>query len=372
MPIPLRRETRKIDVGDVPIGKPHPITVQSMTNADPSNPHAVLEQIHRLAAAGCDIVRATAPDIQAAHSFKEICADSPIPVIADVHFDVKIAVAALDAGAPCIRINPGNLKPRSGIREIAAALKANSASVRVGVNGGSLDKDLYLQHGGSTAEALAESAIRQCRELEDLGIDQIKVSLKASDVNTTFLACKLFADKTDYPMHIGVTEAGTVKSGVIKSSAGIGALLLNGIGDTIRVSLTADPVEEVKIGIQILEAVGIRQPKPEIVSCPTCGRTQIPLIELTEKVENAIEAIKSDGFTVTINKIAVMGCIVNGPGEASDADLGIAGGKGKAALFKKGKIIRTLKEEEILPELIKEIRKSAVKQQIKSSTDRID
>jgi (E)-4-hydroxy-3-methylbut-2-enyl-diphosphate synthase len=282
-------------------------------------------------------------------------------VIADIHFDYRLAIAAVEAGVAAIRINPGNLGGDDRLAAVAAALRTSGTPVRVGVNGGSLEKRLLTAHGGPTPDALAASAREQCAKLEAMGVTRIKVSIKSSDVLTTVQACRLFAAGTDYPLHLGVTEAGTPLRGVVKSAVGIGALLIDGIGDTIRVSLTADPVEEVKAALRILEAVGLRNPAPEVVSCPTCGRTRIDLEGLVHEVEAEIDRLKAAGFQLPVRKVAIMGCVVNGPGEARDADLGVAGGDGFGVLFRAGRVVERVPEEELGPRLVHELQRLAVR-----------
>ncbi|MBN2641885.1 MAG: flavodoxin-dependent (E)-4-hydroxy-3-methylbut-2-enyl-diphosphate synthase [Victivallales bacterium] len=347
------RQTRRIYCGNVPIGGGAPVSLQSMTNTDTRDASATIAQITTLAAAGCDIIRVAVPDQSAADVLPDIIASSPIPVIADIHFDYRLALAAIDAGIHGVRINPGNIGSEDRVISVAERAEQAGIPIRVGANSGSLPEGMLqtritagMSHDDALAESLVESALQQCAILERYGFRNIKVSLKASSVPVTFAACRIFSERSDYPLHLGVTEAGTLRRGIIKSAAGIGALLLLGIGDTIRISLTADPLEEIKAGIILLESIGLREAQPEIVSCPTCGRTQIDLIGLTEKVENLVASIKADGKIIDLKKLAVMGCIVNGPGEAKDADLGVAGGKGKLMLFKKGEPAGTYSEEE--------------------------
>ena len=353
------RNTRSFMLGTVRIGGGAPVSVQSMTNTDTRDVAATLAQIRELAAAGCDIIRVAVPDQAAAAAVREIVAGSPIPVIADIHFDYRLAVAAMESGAHGIRINPGNIGEEWKLQEVVRVAVERGVPVRVGVNGGSLEEELLRQYGGATPEALVESAVRSCARVEAAGCRNIKVSLKSSSVPDTVQAYRLFAARTDYPLHLGVTEAGTLLGGTVKSAAGIGALLLDGIGDTLRVSLTGPCVDEVNVGIRILEAVGLREAHPEIVSCPTCGRTKIGLVPIVTAVENEVARLKKAGMTIRLRKIAIMGCVVNGPGEARDADLGIAGGVSKGVLFKNGKIERTLPEAELLPALLAEIRAAA-------------
>ena len=346
-------------LGTVRIGGGAPVSVQSMTNTDTRDVAATLVQIRELAGAGCDIIRVAVPDPASAAAVKEIVAGSPLPVIADIHFDYRLAVAAMESGAHGIRINPGNIGEEWKLKEVVSVAVERGVPIRVGVNGGSLEEELLKQYGGATPEALVESALRSCARVEEAGCHAIKVSLKSSSVPDTVKASRLFAARTDYPLHLGVTEAGTLLGGTVKSAAGIGALLLDGIGDTLRVSLTGPCVDEVNVGIRILEAVGLREAHPEIVSCPTCGRTKIGLVPIVTAVENEVARLKKAGKTIRLRKIAIMGCVVNGPGEARDADLGIAGGIGKGVLFKNGKIERTLPEAELLPALLEEIRAAA-------------
>lgn len=341
-----RRNSRKIRIGSVEVGGGAPVTVQSMTNTDTRDAYATLEQIKRLTRRGCDIIRLAVPDMEAARALEEIVASSPIPVIADIHFDYKLALAAIDSHVAAIRLNPGNLTDPQAIRLVAERAAETGTPIRVGANGGSIRPALLrefllrgLSHDEALAEALVESALHECELLEQYGVTAIKVALKSSSVPVTLEACRKFAERTDYPMHIGVTEAGTPGRGIIKSAVGIGSLLLAGIGDTLRVSLTSDPEEEVTAGCRILEACGLRDASPDLISCPTCGRTEIDLIGLANRVEALVDELKSSGRTIHLNKIAVMGCAVNGPGEARDADLGIAGSKaGQIVVFQNGKI----------------------------------
>jgi len=339
-----RRKTKQIKVGNVAIGGDAPISIQSMTNTDTRDTEATIKQINDLTEAGCEIVRCAVIDTDAAAAFRAITDASDIPVIADIHFDHKLAIASMENGADAIRINPGNIGSSEKVKTVVDCAKANKCSIRVGVNAGSLEKDLLKKYG-VCAESLVLSAKRHVEQLESFGFYDMKVSLKASSVPLTYQAYRLFAKNSDYPLHIGVTEAGTFFAGSVKSSAGIGALLLNGIGDTFRVSLTGDPVEEIRVGWQLLNALDIRRRGPEIISCPTCGRTEIGLVQLAEEVER-----RASTLTDTIS-IAVMGCAVNGPGEAREADYGIAGGRGVGLIFKKGEIIKKVSEEMIIEEL---------------------
>jgi (E)-4-hydroxy-3-methylbut-2-enyl-diphosphate synthase len=339
-----RRHTKQIAVGEVKIGGDAPVSIQSMTNTDTRDIEATTAQIKRLEEAGCEIVRCAVVDENAAKAFKAIKDKTNIPLIADIHFDYKLAIASMDNGADAIRINPGNIGSKEKVKAVIDAAKANKSCIRVGVNAGSLEKDLLKEHGVS-AKSLVMSAKRHVEQIESMGFYDMKVSLKASSVPLTFQAYNIFASESEYPLHIGVTEAGTFFAGTVKSSAGIGALLLNGIGDTMRVSLTGDPVEEVRVAWQLLNALEIRRRGPEIISCPTCGRTEIALVNLAEEVEKRASKLDS-----TIS-IAVMGCPVNGPGEAREADYGIAGGRGNGLIFKKGEIIKKVPEDKLINEL---------------------
>ena len=344
-----RKKTRVVDVGGVKIGGDFPIVVQSMTSCDTRDVAATLRQIAELEGAGCEIVRVAVPDENAAAAIKEIRSRINIPLIADIHFRDDLAVMAMQNGADAIRINPGNI-PVEGIRRIVASAKLNRKSIRVGVNAGSLEKDIALRHGGPTAQALVESALRNIRLLEEMDFFDMKLSLKSSDVQTTIEAYRSISVLTDYPLHLGVTEAGTLLQSAIKSAIGIGALLYDGIGDTIRVSITGDPLQEIGVAFGILRSLKLRHVGPEIISCPTCGRCEIDLVALTSQVEEKLRHMK------TPLKIALMGCVVNGPGEALEADIGIAGGKGSGMLFKKGKVVRKIAEDAFVPVLLEEIR----------------
>ncbi len=344
-----RRKTRQIQVGKVCIGSDYPVAVQSMTNTKTENAAETLLQIKELAQAGCDIVRCAVPNMAAAEGLKKIVADSPIPVIADIHFDYKLALASIDAGVDGLRLNPGNIGGNDRVAAVVEAAKKKNIPIRIGVNAGSLPKDLLEKYGHPTAEALVEAAWRHIHILEDMDYRNIKVSLKAHDVPLTIASYRLLASQCDYPLHVGVTEAGTVNSGIIKSAVGIGTLLAEGIGDTIRVSLTGDPVKEVKIAYEILKSLGLREYGPTLISCPTCGRTQISLEKLALEVERRLEKIQEP---ITV---AVMGCVVNGPGEAREADVGIAGGINEGLIFRKGVIIKKVAESDIIDELFAEI-----------------
>ncbi|MDW7644248.1 MAG: flavodoxin-dependent (E)-4-hydroxy-3-methylbut-2-enyl-diphosphate synthase [Desulfuromonadales bacterium] len=344
----MRRKTRRITVGDVAVGDGAPISVQSMCNTDTRDVQATTAQIRRLFAAGCEIVRCAVPDEEAALALRGICADSPLPVIADIHFDYRLALASLESGVQGLRINPGNIGERWKVQEVVRACAERSVPIRIGVNGGSLEKELLERYGHPTPEAMVESALGHIRLLEDLSFDQIKVSLKASDIRRTVEAYRQLADRVDYPLHIGITEAGTTWSGTIKSAIGLGALLYDGIGDTLRVSLTGDPVEEVRVGWEILKALELRERGPVFVSCPTCGRCQIDLIAVAEEVERRLHDLPEK---ITV---AVMGCVVNGPGEAREADIGIAGGKGQGLLFRHGQVVRKVPQAELADALVEE------------------
>ena len=341
--------TRTIHVGGIPIGGGNPVVIQSMLNTKTTDVEGSLTQIRQLAAAGCQIARLAVPDKEAAAAFAEICKHSPLPLVADIHFDYRLAIAAAEGGAAKIRINPGNIGGEERVEAVVAACKARNIPIRIGVNGGSLDKKLLEKYGHPTAEALVESAFEHLALLEKFDFYDTCVSMKSSNVPTMVAAARLFRQKCDYPIHIGVTETGPVKMGLMKSAMGIGTLLLDGIGDTIRVSLTDDPVEEVYAAKDILKAAGLRKEGVNIISCPTCGRTKIDLIGLVNQVE---EALKNCEKPITV---AVMGCIVNGPGEAREADIGIAGGDGCGMLFEKGKQIEKLPYEQLLPALLKRI-----------------
>ena len=335
-----RENTKMIKVGDLSIGGASPVSVQSMCNTKTENVSATIAQIEELSKAGCDIVRLAVPNEKSAHALFDIRKNSKIPLVADIHFDYKLAIAAVEAGINKIRINPGNIGSKERVKLVADACKANGVPIRIGVNSGSLEKDL-MEKFGPTPQALCESAMRHVHLLEDANFDDICISIKSSDVADTVAAYRLLSDMTNYPLHLGITETGTPYMGIVKSAAGIGSLLLDGIGSTIRVSLTADPIEEVKAGIAILKAVGLKKDGVNVISCPTCGRTNIDLIGTAAKVEALLKDIKKP-LTV-----AVMGCAVNGPGEAKCADYGLAGGDGEGILFKKGEIVRKVPEEDL-------------------------
>jgi len=348
-----RKKTRQIKIGDVAVGGGAPVSIQSMTNTDTRDTEATIAQIQRLEAAGCEIVRCAVVDENAAKAFRTIRDAVRIPLIADIHFDYKLAIASMEHGADAIRINPGNIGSAERVRAVVDAAKANGSAIRVGVNAGSLEKDILKEHG-ITAEALVKSAFRHIRQIEEMGFYDMKISLKASSVPLTYQAYTLFAAQSDYPLHIGVTEAGTFFAGTVKSSAGIGALLLNGIGDTLRVSLTGDPEQEIRVAWQLLNALEIRRRGPEIISCPTCGRTEIGLEALAVEVEKWASVLND-----TIS-IAVMGCPVNGPGEAKHADYGIAGGRGLGIIFKKGEAVKKVPEAELVRELFEIIKNDGI------------
>ncbi len=344
-----RRLTRQIRLGGVPIGGGSVISVQSMTNTPTQDVAATTAQIHRLEEAGCDIVRTAVPDIEAAQALAHIKAQTGIPLIADIHFDYRLAIAAARAGADGLRINPGNIGGAKKVRAVVECARDCGIPIRIGVNSGSLEKDILKKYNGATPEGMVESALRNIDLVRSMDFHEIKVSLKASDVLRTTAAYRLLSGRTDLPLHLGVTEAGTLFSGLVKSALGIGMLLADGIGDTLRVSLTRDPVEEVRAGFEILRALDIRRRGPEIVACPTCGRTRIDLFGIVEQVERALV-----NCTAPL-KIAVMGCVVNGPGEAREADFGIAGGAGGGVLFRKGKVVRNVPEERLVEVLLAEV-----------------
>jgi (E)-4-hydroxy-3-methylbut-2-enyl-diphosphate synthase len=344
-----KRVTRPVFVGPVQVGGDAPVAVQSMTSTDTRDVKATIDQIRRLTDAGCEIARVAVPDAEAAAKLSIIKRAVAVPLIADIHFDHRLALAAIAQGVDGVRINPGNLG-REKIREVVKAAMEAGTIIRVGVNAGSLEKGLLAKYGGPTAEALVESALRNVALLEDLGFRAIKISLKSSDVATMIAAYRGMAEKSDYPLHLGVTEAGTLVNAAIKSSIGLGILLSEGIGDTIRVSVTGDPIAEIGVAYGILRALGIRKVGPDIVSCPTCGRCEIDLAGLVEAVEKHLAGMKAP------LKIALMGCVVNGPGEAADADVGIAGGRGMGLLFRRGKAIRKIREEQFVQALLDEIK----------------
>jgi (E)-4-hydroxy-3-methylbut-2-enyl-diphosphate synthase len=346
-----RTKTRVVKIGDRVIGGGNPVLIQSMTNTKTEDAAATAAQIRALTAAGCEIVRCAVPTMEAAEALEEIRKQISIPLVADIHFDYRLALAAIAHGADKIRINPGNIGSRERVKAVVEAAKERNIPIRVGVNSGSLEKELVEKYHGVTAEGLVESALSQVRLIEDMGYDNLVISIKASDVCLCARAHELIAEQTDHPLHVGITEAGTLYSGNIKSAVGLGIILYQGIGDTVRVSLTGDPLEEVKSARRILKTLGLRKGGVEVVSCPTCGRTQIDLIGLANQVETMVQEFPLD------IKVAVMGCVVNGPGEAREADLGIAGGKGEGLVFRRGEIIKKVPEAELLQALREELRK---------------
>ncbi len=345
------KSTKKIKIGGVTIGGGEPVAIQSMTNTDTRDFKSTVSQILKLEAAGCEIIRCAVPDMQAAESFGKIKKEIHIPLVADIHFDYKLALECIKNGADKIRINPGNIGSRERVKAVVDAAKDSGVPIRIGVNGGSLEKDLLEKYKSPTADALVESALRHAAILDELNFSDIAISIKTSDVPTTIEAYRKLSDMCDYPLHVGVTEAGTLKGGIIKSAVGIGTLLSEGIGDTIRVSLTADPIEEIYAAKDILKVLGLRNQGVKFVSCPTCGRTQLNLIKIANEVENRLKDVDKN---ITV---AVMGCAVNGPGEAREADIGIAGGKGEGLIFSHGKIIKKVSENMLVDALMNEIEK---------------
>ena len=347
----MKPQTRQLHVGSVAIGGGAPCSVQSMCSTDTRDIAATMAQIHALAEVGCEIVRCAVPDADAADALAAIKAQSPIPVIADIHFDYKLALRVLEGGIDGLRLNPGNIGEHWKVAEVVRSAAERRVPIRIGVNAGSLEKPLLEKYGHPTAEAMVESALGHIRILEDLKYQEIKISLKASDVPKTVAAYRLLSRQVEYPLHIGITEAGTTFSGTIKSSVGLGILLHDGIGDTLRVSLTGDPVDEVRVGYEILKSLGLRQRGVNFVSCPTCGRCQINLIKVAEEVERRLQSVHKQ---ITV---AVMGCAVNGPGEAREADVGVAGGNGEGLIFRKGEIVRKVSEDKLADALLEEINK---------------
>ena len=345
-----RDHTKTVKIGNRVIGGGNPVLIQSMTNTPTEDVQATVEQIRALTRVGCEIIRCAVPTMEAAAALKEIKKQIEIPLVADIHFDYRLAIAAIENGADKIRINPGNIGSRERIKAVVDLARERGIPIRVGVNSGSLEKELVEKYRGVTAEGIVESALDKVGLIEDLGYDNLVISIKSSDVMMCARAHELIAEKTRYPLHVGITEAGTLWSGNIKSAVGLGIILYQGIGDTIRVSLTGDPLEEVKSAKRILKTLGLRKGDIEVVSCPTCGRTKIDLIRLANQVEDLVQDIPLDGV-----KVAVMGCVVNGPGEAREADIGIAGGIGEGLLIKKGEIVEKLPEEELLPRLRREL-----------------
>ncbi len=344
-----REHTRTVRIGDLLIGGGNPVRIQSMTNTKTEDVAATVEQIHRLEDAGCEIIRCAVPTMEAAEALREIRRQIRIPLVADIHFDYRLAIAAIEAGADKIRINPGNIGAPEHVRAVVEKAREHGIPIRVGVNAGSLEKEILERDGRVTPEGLADSALREVRALEDLSFENIVISIKSSNVPIAVAAHEILAEKTDYPLHVGITEAGTPRRGLVKSAVGLGAILSRGLGDTVRVSLTGDPVEEVRAAREILAAMGLARNGIEVVSCPTCGRTQIDLIALAEQTERLTAA-----YDLPI-KVAVMGCVVNGPGEAREADLGIAGGRGEGLLIRKGEIVKKLPESELLGALKEEL-----------------
>ncbi len=356
-----RRPTRQIRLGEVAVGGDAPVSVQSMCNTDTRDAAATIQQIVALQEVGCDIVRVAVPDRKAAAALAVIQDSIRIPLVADIHFDYRLALAVIDAGVDGLRINPGNIGTRERVERVVRAARARRIPIRIGVNAGSLEPELWEKYGGPTAEAMVESALGHVRILESLDFHHIKISLKASDVGRTVEAYRQISQKIDYPLHIGVTEAGTLLPGTVKSSVALGLLLAEGIGDTLRVSLTDDPVQEVRVGIEILKTLGLREAGPVMVSCPTCGRCEIDLIGLARDVEQRLARMRKP------IEVAVMGCVVNGPGEARGADFGIAGGKGVGLIFRKGEIVRKVREEELADALMEEIGKTETRQRTEGS-----
>ena len=345
----VRRKTKQIKVGDVVIGGGAPIVVQSMTKTDTRDGQATLRQIRRLEKAGCEIVRLAIPDEEAAAAFGEMRKMVKIPLIADIHFDHKLALSCLEKGADGLRINPGNIGSKTKVRQVAKMAKNRNVPIRIGVNSGSLEKDLLQKHGSVTAEAMVESALRHVRILEDLDFTQIKISLKASDVIRTIRAYQILAKHVDYPFHAGITEAGSLIRGTVKSAVGLALLLREGLADTIRVSLTAPPEEEVRVGYHILSSLEIRRRGPNVITCPICGRCEVDLFRMASRIEKQLASVEMS------LDVAIMGCMVNGPGEAKEADIGLACGRGVGVIFKKGKLFRRVDEEQIVPEFVKEV-----------------
>jgi len=357
--IRARRKTRVIHVGDIPIGGDHPIAVQSMTNKDTRDIPGTVAQIHRLQEVGCEIIRVAVPDTASAQAISEVKKSISIPVIADIHFDWRLAVASIEAGADCIRINPGNIGGRKKLARVVEKVKEYGISMRVGVNAGSLERDIRKKFGGPVPEALVESAIRNIGLVVDMGCESIKISIKSSNVLNTVDAYRRLSGETDFPLHLGVTEAGGLIPGTVKSSIALAVLLMDGIGDTMRVSLTRDPVEEVRVAYEILRALNLRHRGPEIISCPTCGRCEIDLFSLASEIERRAQRIPYP------LKLAVMGCIVNGPGEAREADIGLAGGKGVGLIFRGDRLLKKVPEQELLETFWAEVEQLAEIERLK-------
>ncbi len=347
----MNKRTKTVYLGKIPVGGGNPVTVQSMTNTKTSDVKATVAQILELEKEGCDIIRVAVPDSKAASCLADIKKSISIPLVADIHFDYRLAITAIKMGVAALRINPGNIGSRGRLEQVVREAKAGGIPIRIGINGGSLEKDILEKYKTPCSDALVESAVRNTEILEKLGFYDIKLSLKASDVYTTVRAYRTIAEKVDYPLHLGVTEAGTFMGGTVRSAIGIGSLLMEGIGDTIRVSLTDHPVREVEVGKEILKSLGMYKKSVEVISCPTCGRCQINLIDLANKVNNMVKNVDKP------LKIAIMGCAVNGPGEAREADIGIAGGKGMGIVFRNGTVIRNVREDELLKALMEEIDK---------------
>jgi len=345
-----RNPTRKIMIGNVAVGGGAPIAVQSMTNTDTVDVKSTVQQIQRLTDAGCEIIRVAVPNEAAASAIKHIKKEIQIALIADIHFDYRLAIASVEHGADALRINPGNIGGKNRLKKVAEVAGYHEIPIRIGVNSGSLEKEMLERYAGPTPEAMVESALKHLGFLEKLGFDKVKVSLKSSSVLDTIKAYRLFSSRSDYPLHLGVTEAGTLLPGLVKSAIGIGTLLLEGIGDTLRVSLTSDPLQEVRAGYEILRALDLRHRGPEIISCPTCGRCEIDLFRVVNEVEQKLISMNASP------KIAIMGCVVNGPGEAKEADIGVAGGRGQGILFKRGKVVKKIPEDQLVRVLIQEVR----------------
>lgn len=344
-----RKKTRVIKIGNILIGGDNPVRVQSMTKTDTEDIKGTLEQIRRLKDVGCEIVRIAIPNEEASEAFKEIRKHSPLPIVADIHFNYRLALRAIEYGADGIRINPGNIGSKEKVKEIVRLAKERGIPIRIGVNAGSIEKSLLEKYGSATTSALVESVMNSVKLLEDSDFHDIKISVKASDIERTVSAYRRLSELTDYPLHIGITEAGTLFSGTVKSSIGIGILLYEGIGDTIRVSLSASPEEEVKVGWEILKSLGLRKKGAEIIACPTCGRLEVDLLPIVSEIEKRVSSIDKQ------IKIAIMGCVVNGPGEAEESDLALVCGKGVGLIYRKGKLLRKVKEEEMVREFMKEI-----------------
>ena len=350
-PLFRRRKTRQVKIGPVAVGGSAPVVVQSMTKTDTRDIKATVAQIKSLEQAGCEIVRLAVPDSEAAEALGEIKKQVSLPLVADIHFDYRFALASLEKGIDALRINPGNIGSKEKVKEVVRAAKDRAVPIRIGVNSGSLEKSLLRKYGWASPEAMVESALRHVKILEDMDFPLIKISLKASDVLRTVVAYKLLGEKVDYPFHAGITESGTLVPGSVKSSVGLALLLSLGLADTIRVSLTAPPEEEVRVGFLILSSLGLRSHGLDIISCPICGRCDVDLFKIVTEIEKRLSSVKCD------STVAVMGCMVNGPGEAKEADIGVACGRGVGVLFKKGRAYRRLKEDEIIPEFVKEVKK---------------